>query len=60
MDVRQAMSLRWVLKATCVIALLTPLAAHGDGSTVFNGSSSKLENTSANILNSSDTMTITA
>jgi concanavalin A-like lectin/glucanase superfamily protein len=42
----------------CLTLMLVPVAAHGDGSIAFNGSSSKLQHDLANVLDGSNEITV--
>jgi hypothetical protein len=59
-------SLQRILRLSCCVALLAPTAARGDGSTVFNGTSSPsggtsiVQNASADLLAGSNDITICA
>jgi hypothetical protein len=54
-------NLGWPLAATmCFFAALAPAAARGEGSITFNATDSIIENVTADVLEGSDTMTITA
>ena len=49
---------RWLLSISCLTLLLISEAAHGDGSIAFNGSSSFLQHTLANVLDASNEITV--
>jgi hypothetical protein len=58
MNTRSIVALCLILQLSYSITLVAPASAHGDGSILFNGTTSKLENDAANILDGSNEITV--